>query len=660
MKKLFFIILAFFILPCLSASAEKIQFSSNFPIPAGKYNTINLNPQTAISPATNCPVGSMYSNSSDLGKLYYCAPGATESKYDIISGIWSQNGNNLNLSDTLNPQNKRVGIGTNSPVFMLTLDNDGGIISRSDALDTFTPVTTSGPGTRLMWLPQSNSLYAGYVDGTQWDNPANWGNSVTFGYNSKPRYSTKILGGKNNQAKGGYDSTILGGERNIIDPGPGESCVILGGKNNKFTTLTSDFYVGGMIGGLDNTIQSEYGFIGGGSDNQTTGDQRRMNEYIAGGYHNKTNAAYQVIAGGGNNFADTFTTSYWWASFATILGGSQNTVKDYSVGAGLQNSALSSYSVISGGGSNSTLNSYTTVSGGLNNSVSVQYSVISGGQQNSVSGQNSAISSGTGNSVSGNNSSIGGGSTNTVSGANSYIPGGVGNSVSGSYSIAAGQNIQLGNTSNRTFVWGNFPTATTINNSSDAFIIATGRMGIRTTNPSAMLEIASNNSGDAYLNITSNTSLTPGNILTIANNRNIGVGLANANPNYILDFSSIGAWVDDTGFHPASSRKFKEQIQDLKSNTAEETLHSMTPVRFNYKIEPGREYLGFIAEDMPDLIASRDHRGITSLDIAGVLVRVVQQQQSTLERQRLKSQELLKELEKMEQQIKERTTDNKP
>lgn len=658
MKKLFVIIFAFFILPCFPASAEKIQFSSNFPIPAGKYNTINLYPQTAISPATNCPVGSMYSNASDLGKLYYCAPGATESKYDIISGIWSQNGNNLTLSDTTNPQNKKVGIGTDSPDFMLTLENDGGILSRSDALDTFTPVTTSGPGTRLMWLPERACLYAGYIDGSQWNNPtAQCGHQFIFGYNSQSRYSS-ILGGKDNKSFG-WDYTILGGENNYSPTGLGDPSFILGGKNNKFSPVGNDDYVGGFIGGLDNTIQSEYGFIGGGSDNQTTGDQRRMNEYIAGGYHNKTNAAYQVIAGGGNNFADTFTTSYWWASFAVIQGGGQNTVKDYSVGAGRQNTVNATYSAASGGYLHTVSNSYSVISGGYNNTVSGQYSVIAGGNQNTVSGQYSAIAGGSNNNISANYSAIAGGSANIISGANSSIPGGSGNSVSGNYSLAAGKNVLLSTTSNRTFAWGNFASPTTIT-ASDAFIIATGNVGIRTTNPSAMLEIAGNGSGDAYLNLTTNSSATPGNILTIANNRNIGVGLANANPTYILDFSSIGAWVDDTGFHPASSRKFKEQIHDLKSNTAETTLHAMTPVRFNYKIEPGREYLGFIAEDMPDLIASRDRRGITSLDIAGVLVRVVQQQQATLERQRIKSEGLLKELEKMEQQIKERTTDNKP
>jgi len=41
-------------------------------------------------------------------------------------------------------------------------------------------------------------------------------------------------------------------------------------------------------------------------------------------------------------------------------------------------------------------------------------------------------------------------------------------------------------------------------------------------------------------------------------------------------------------------------------------------------------HVGFIAEDVPEMVATEDRKGIESMDIAAVLTKVVQEQQRML------------------------------
>ena len=122
-------------------------------------------------------------------------------------------------------------------------------------------------------------------------------------------------------------------------------------------------------------------------------------------------------------------------------------------------------------------------------------------------------------------------------------------------SFTAGQRIRLSNTANRSFAWGCSNSGVTPLppiNSADAFVIQTGTVGIRDVNPAALLEINGNSSLDDYLNLTSTTAASPGNILTVKNSGFIGVG--QLLPIHPLHFGN-GAYVSVTGnFMNASSR----------------------------------------------------------------------------------------------------------
>lgn len=80
-----------------------------------------------------------------------------------------------------------------------------------------------------------------------------------------------------------------------------------------------------------------------------------------------------------------------------------------------------------------------------------------------------------------------------------------------------------------------------------------------------------------------------------------------------------------------SSRTYKNNIRRLELDDALSTLMTLEPVRFNYKVDPEEESLGFIAEDVPDLVAANDRKSLNPFDVIAVLTTVVQEQQAMIE-----------------------------
>ena len=108
------------------------------------------------------------------------------------------------------------------------------------------------------------------------------------------------------------------------------------------------------------------------------------------------------------------------------------------------------------------------------------------------------------------------------------------------------------------------------------------------------------------------------------------VGLGVVAPTYPLQLKN-GAYVTAGGvWTNASSRAYKNDIKDLSVDAAEQTLEKLNPVTFQYKVDPKEHHVGFIAEDVPDLVASKDRKGVSSMDVVAVLTKVVQQQQKTI------------------------------
>jgi hypothetical protein len=86
-----------------------------------------------------------------------------------------------------------------------------------------------------------------------------------------------------------------------------------------------------------------------------------------------------------------------------------------------------------------------------------------------------------------------------------------------------------------------------------------------------------------------------------------------------------GAWLN------SSSRERKEHIQALSGAQALQALAELRPVTYNYKVDAEEKHVGFIAEDVPELLASKDRKSLSALDIVAVLTKAVQEQKRTLE-----------------------------
>ena len=60
-------------------------------------------------------------------------------------------------------------------------------------------------------------------------------------------------------------------------------------------------------------------------------------------------------------------------------------------------------------------------------------------------------------------------------------------------------------------------------------------------------------------------------------------------------------------------------------------FNELKPVTFQYKHSPEAQSIGFIAEDVPDLVATEQRNSLRPMDIVAVLTKVVQDQQKTIE-----------------------------
>jgi len=130
---------------------------------------------------------------------------------------------------------------------------------------------------------------------------------------------------------------------------------------------------------------------------------------------------------------------------------------------------------------------------------------------------------------------------------------------------------------------------------------------------------------------------------------NLGfVGLGVAVPAFPIDHSS-GAHLTAGGvWTNASSRSFKNDIRNLDATAATETLKNLQPVTYTYKVDPSEHHVGFIAEDVPELVATPDHKSLSPMDIVAVLTKVVQEQQSTIDTLKTRLDQLEKEQSKQQ------------
>jgi hypothetical protein len=109
-----------------------------------------------------------------------------------------------------------------------------------------------------------------------------------------------------------------------------------------------------------------------------------------------------------------------------------------------------------------------------------------------------------------------------------------------------------------------------------------------------------------------------------------------------------GAYSDGTDWFPSSSRELKENIKNLTVDEAMEALENLTPVKYNYKSNKEEARVGFIAEDVPEIVAVNGRKHLNSMDIVAVLTKVVQKQQSSIQEQQQVISELKTKVTELE------------
>lgn len=109
------------------------------------------------------------------------------------------------------------------------------------------------------------------------------------------------------------------------------------------------------------------------------------------------------------------------------------------------------------------------------------------------------------------------------------------------------------------------------------------------------------------------------------------VGIGTMIPTTPLQMAS-GAHVTAGGvWMNASSRQYKKDVHGLSGSEALQAILGLSPVLFEYSAEPGERYVGFIAEDVPELFAHGNRDALSSMDLIAALVKVVQQQQDEIQ-----------------------------
>lgn len=78
-----------------------------------------------------------------------------------------------------------------------------------------------------------------------------------------------------------------------------------------------------------------------------------------------------------------------------------------------------------------------------------------------------------------------------------------------------------------------------------------------------------------------------------------------------------------------SSRELKRDVSDVTEDEAMVAVAELQPIHYTYKAN-GEKHLGFIAEDVPELVATADRKSLFPMDVVAALTKVVQAQQRAI------------------------------
>jgi len=155
-------------------------------------------------------------------------------------------------------------------------------------------------------------------------------------------------------------------------------------------------------------------------------------------------------------------------------------------------------------------------------------------------------------------------------------------------------------------------------------------------------DAGSNETGSNKLYIASNATrpLIYGEFSATASANKLGIGTSTVAAGEAINvwngahLTTGGVWTN------GSSRDMKENIRPLEIADAVAAIEALEPMRYNYKVNKGEEYVGFIAEDVPDLVAENGRKGLAAMDIVAVLTQVVKSQKAEIAAMKAENKQL--------------------
>ncbi|MCP4195575.1 MAG: hypothetical protein GY762_00345 [Proteobacteria bacterium] len=130
---------------------------------------------------------------------------------------------------------------------------------------------------------------------------------------------------------------------------------------------------------------------------------------------------------------------------------------------------------------------------------------------------------------------------------------------------------------------------------------------------------------------------------SVGGSNRIEVGTDASNGNGVF-LTNGGVWTN------GSSRAHKIDIKELEAKAAMDAVMNLVPVTYRGREDTAEKYVGFIAEDIPELVAMNSRKGIAAIEIGGVLAKVVQEQQKQI----ADMSDMLEKLESRLNEISER------
>ena len=347
----------------------------------------------------------------------------------------------------------------------------------------------------------------------------------------------------------------------------------------------------------------------------------------SGGIRNAGFSDFVTVSGGANNHAGSVAVD---GDYATV-------------GGGLGNFAIARHSVVSGGFDNIAQGAGATIGGGEGNFTDAPQSVISGGLNNCADAPRSTVAGGENNAAEGEEAAVGGGFDNTASGVAAMVPGGERNTAAGRARLAAGFRARAAH--DGTFVWSDRSGGEFTSAAPNTFLVrAAGGIGINESTLRGKVHLRHGRlEGSQRWSVIIVNDGAPGWVTGMRNSNEGFFDVTNAvdGGSGFARLNSFGVW------NTVSDARLKADVRPMEDGL--DAAMRLRPVSFEYRSAPGERRIGFVAQEvrevLPSLVTEGDVLTMDYATLSTVAIAAIQEQQREIERLRRETERQARLLE---------------